>query len=581
MMKFTFPSLSLYGISMAFIFCLVLRSGALIAQVDVTIRDDPQGVAKDLGFSQEFADSLEARNYIFNTVSQLRSNGFLLANVDSLYGAYPKLRVVLHVGRKYELTSLKFSNIPEGIQNRLKNKPKKYLKETYRTEEVEELLKEIISYSENNGYPFASVKLDSVRVIGTSLNAQLIYHPGPLITFDSVHLSTSVNVKSKFITAYLGIVPGKTFDQRIIDQIPARLEQLNYVESLQPPNITFSNEECQVHLNLKNIKSNKLDGYLGLFPNAADGNNLLITGKLDLQLRNLFRSGKSLTLFWEKQQVATQLLVVNYLHPNLFGSPVGLLAGIDLYKQDTTFINRHLSLGISYLTKTAGTVSAFSSWETSRTIGDIPNQTEIVDFNLNNFGLRIENLSPQGFTSLVRSSWGLNIGGTIGRKSIINLQDSDTLGITLDPESIQYALDARIAGQFQIKRSLFLFGRVYAGKMVNDQLFLNDLYRIGGLNTIRGFYENEFYASEFITATIEARYYFAERSNLVAFFDLGSISYQLVQDEFNDQPFGFGIGTNIETNAGILSLNYAVGKSSQQPLDLKFSKIHIGYIASF
>ena len=576
MINFTFSGSSLLRILLVIVPCMW---NGLYAQISLTVINDPDKTVDLLEFETlEFLDSADVRDYLFNTINTLRKEGYLLSNVDSLYGKFPDLHAVLHIGGKYELTSLKFLNIPEEIQNKLRNKPKKYLKETFQNEEVEELLEEIISYSENNGYPFAKVKLDSVRVIASTLNAQLFYQPGPLITFDSVHLSSDL-VKSKFLTAHLGIVPGKYYDQRIIDQIPTRLEHLKYL-NLKQTRITFSNEECQVHLSFTPVKSNRLDGFLGIFPNAAEGKNILITGKLDLQFRNLFKSGKSLDLFWEKQQVATQSLIVNYLHPNLFASPLGLLAGIDLYKQDTSFINRNLKFGFNFLTKNI-TVSAFADWETSRTIGNSPPyMAEIVDFNLNNFGMRLTNYRD-GISSSIRQTWGADIGGTIGNKFLVNINDNDSLSVTLEPESIQYSFDAKLSGQFHLARSWFVYGRVTVGKMVNDQLFLNDLFRLGGLKTIRGFNENEFYASEFITATTEVRYFFAERSNLVLFFDIGNLSYSLIQEDYSDQPFGFGIGTNVETNAGILSLNYAVGKSSEQPLDLKFSKIHIGYIASF
>ncbi len=553
-----------------------LWNGMSYAQVSVTVVNDPDKSLDVLLLeSVEFSDSTEVHDYLYRTISNLRKEGYLLSNVDSLYGTYPNLHAVLHIGGRYELTSLQFSDIPEEIHNKLQNKPKKYLKETFRKEEVEELLEEIITYSENNGYPFAKVKLDSVRVIGSTLNAQLLYQPGPLITFDSVHL-TSNGIKSKFLTAHLGIVPGKNYDQRIIDQIPDRLERLRYVR-LQDNAITFSNEECQVHLSLISVKSNRLDGFIGIFPNAAEGSNVLITGKIDLQLRNLFKSGKSLDLFWEKQQVATQSLKVDYRHPNLFASQIGLLAGVDLYKQDTSFINRKLRLGLNFLSKKA-TVSAFSSWESSRTIGDnVQDMSQIVDFNLNNFGMRWTNVQDQISSETL---WGVDLGGTIGKKSI-QANETDSLFFLLTPESIQYTFDATILAQFQLTGPWFFYGKLSSGVVANEQLFLNDLFRLGGLRSLRGFYENQFYASKYVTGTVEARYFFAEKSNLVVFLDYGSLSYSLIMENYNDQPLGFGIGTNIETNAGILSLNYAVGKSNEQPLDLKFSKIHIGYIASF
>jgi len=563
--------------SMRFLFTIFVLFGFYAqAQVAIEIRNDPRGISKEL--KSDFTDSLELRNYFNSKINVWRANGFLLANVDSLYGNFPDVVVKIYVGDLYELSTLRFSNIPDEIQNKLKNKPRKYLRETYKKEEVEELLEEIISYSENNGYPFAKVSLDSIKVTGKALHAQLNYSSGPYITFDSVFLEAKF-IKPQFLAAYLGIIHGNAYDQSIIDHIPQRLNRILYLEVVSNPKITFSNEACQVHLFIKPRKSNRLDGYLGIFPNS-NGDNLLITGKLDIQLRNLFRSGKSLDLFWEKQQIATQKLVVDYAHPNLFRSPVGLIGGIDLYKQDTAFINRKLLLGINFLSKNNDVIAAYSSWESSRKTSQQPSDS-IIDFNLNNFGLRFRKSPSRGFSSSDQIQWAYDIGGTIGKKSVLNISSGDSAYLDINSESVQFSMNGEISGQVRVKRSFFIYGKASSGVMINDQLFINDLYRLGGLNSIRGFYENQFYASEYITGTIEGRFYFGLRSNLVAFFDYGSISYTTIRGNYEDSPFGFGIGTNVQTSAGILSLNYAVGKSNQQPLDLKFSKIHIGYIATF
>jgi hemolysin activation/secretion protein len=117
--------------------------------------------------------------------------------------------------------------------------------------------------------------------------------------------------------------------------------------------------------------------------------------------------------------------------------------------------------------------------------------------------------------------------------------------------------------------------------MINDNLFLNDLFRLGGLNSLRGFNENFFYASDYFTGTLETRMYIGEYSNIFAFYDQGYVYYNLGQSNNEDTPFGIGLGMNLATNAGVLRLVFALGKSNSQSLDFKFSKIHVGYFATF
>jgi len=101
------------------------------------------------------------------------------------------------------------------------------------------------------------------------------------------------------------------------------------------------------------------------------------------------------------------------------------------------------------------------------------------------------------------------------------------------------------------------------------------------LNSLRGFNENTFYASNYLIGTIEIQAYFNQDSRIFAFMDYGYLQYSLSNTDFSDQPFGTGIGIAVESGSGLFSFVYAVGKSEEQPLSLRYSKIHFGYKAIF
>ncbi len=534
---------------------------------------------------QQGNDSSMVVRLIQSEINTLRGNGYLLANLDSIKFSGDLLIFEVYVGSKYNLASLTIKNLPDEIEDRLKNKPKKYLKSSFKNEDIDELLSEIILYSENHGYPFASIQIDSIKVSGESIFAELLFKPGPLIRFDSLILSGNLIIKNKFLGAYLEIIPGNPYDQRIIDNIPIRLAGLPYLEATDKQYTSFQNEECQVHLNLDKKKANKFDAVIGFLPNEIDQSKLLVTGKVDIGLENIFNSGKTLKLYWEKLHVSTQTLHLNYSHPNLFASPVGFLAGIDLYKQDTSFINRSLLVGLEYLTSGNGKASIFSNWESSRIISlptDPTTLDDLSDFNLNNFGLRYSNGPVRGFSSSNSKQFALDAMGTLGRKTILKSSNvNDSIYTDINLVSMQYAITLELKGQVQLVNGFFIYSRIGGGKMINDNLFLNDLFRIGGLKNLRGFNENFFYASDYITGTLETRMYIGEYTNIFAFYDQGYVYYNLQQSDFEDTPFGVGIGMNIATKAGLLGLVFALGKSKSQPLDFNFSKIHVGYVATF
>ncbi|MBK8584155.1 MAG: BamA/TamA family outer membrane protein [Bacteroidetes bacterium] len=120
-----------------------------------------------------------------------------------------------------------------------------------------------------------------------------------------------------------------------------------------------------------------------------------------------------------------------------------------------------------------------------------------------------------------------------------------------------------------------------SGLIFNDQLFTNELYRIGGLKSLRGFDEESIYASSFSIGKIEYRYLLEQNSFLFTF--VNAAYYENKSRGFNlkDTPWGFGAGLNFETRIGIMSISYALGKQFDNPIYFKNGKIHFGIVNYF
>ncbi|MBL4625711.1 MAG: BamA/TamA family outer membrane protein, partial [Flavobacteriales bacterium] len=115
----------------------------------------------------------------------------------------------------------------------------------------------------------------------------------------------------------------------------------------------------------------------------------------------------------------------------------------------------------------------------------------------------------------------------------------------------------------------------------SEQLFRNELYRIGGLLTLRGFDEESINASLFAIGTIEFRYLLEQNSYTYLFIDGGYYENNSIQEYKSDIPFGFGAGISFETKAGIFSLNYALGYQEQELAPIRAAKIHFGFVNFF
>jgi hemolysin activation/secretion protein len=142
-------------------------------------------------------------------------------------------------------------------------------------------------------------------------------------------------------------------------------------------------------------------------------------------------------------------------------------------------------------------------------------------------------------------------------------------------------LQLEAAGFIPLFRNSALMVRNQSGFLENENLFENELFRIGGLKTLRGFDEESITASIFTIFTLEFRYLFDLNSYFNIFFDGAFYERNTNSGYFNDTPYGIGAGVNFETRAGIFSLSYAMGSRDGEPLQFKAAKIHFGLTARF
>ena len=149
-------------------------------------------------------------------------------------------------------------------------------------------------------------------------------------------------------------------------------------------------------------------------------------------------------------------------------------------------------------------------------------------------------------------------------------------------KSFQYTFGLLAEKYWNLGKQFVLLNRFQGGQIVNDQLFKNDAYRLGGFNSIRGFNENEFYATTYSFLTTEARLFLDEFSYLSLFGDVAWLksNYEGIDD--SQTPFGIGAGISFSTNAGIFNFVYALGSAQDKKgFNLGQSKIHFGYISRF
>lgn len=526
-------------------------------------------------------DSLGIQRVSRELVGALQYDGYLLASVDRAVIQGQAAEVFVKIGERYYWANLRPGNLDEATLSYIGYRERFYKQKPFEYKAVSKLLESIITYSENNGFPFASVRLDSVVVQDEAISAALHYQRGPHITFDTVQVSGDSKTKPLFLSRYLRIRPGQPFDERKVAQAGSRLGRLPYLRTTVPPYASFQLKQGTTHLSLVEVKSNHIDGVIGFSPNEASGGGMLVTGQFDLLLQNLFGTGKRIGIKWQRPQARSQMLDMQYGHPNLFGTPVHAEAKFFLLKEDTLFLNRNFTLEASVLWGEYSSVKLFSDFKVARVIGspftaNTDALGDYADFDLNLYGIGYD---WRSIDSHVMPTRGLafSVQGAVGNKRMKSIAPG---GASENRAFVQYAFEGEAQHYMPISRRFVLKTKVQGGILLSDKLLVNDLYRIGGLNSLRGFVENEFYAANYGIGTLEGQLFLDSESYMFLFYDQGYGQFG-ANISTKDFPSGVGGGIAFSTNAGSFTFAYALGRTSAQPFDLNFSKVHFGYITRF
>ena len=540
---------------------------------------------KKIPFKKSFSSKMERDKELQNVLFACYENAYLTAYYDSVFLDSLSVKAYLNFGAQYKWAHLKRGNVDEGVLSEIGFREKIYSNKPVYFKSVKSIQEKLITYYENNGYPFASVKLDSVVISPEHIEAQLQINKNDKETIDSVVIKGNAKIATVYIYNYLGIKPGDLYNESQLQKINTRLAELPFIRSVKPAQVSFSNKYNKLILNLEKRRASQFDGIVGILPDNKTG-KILFTGDVRLKLQNGLGRGELIDMNWRRLQTQTQDLKLRLVYPFILRSPFGVDYNFKLYKKDTTFIDVNQNIGLQYLLIGGNYLKIFYTNKSSTLLSTkglesntvLPTNAD-VRTNMYGIGYKYEKLDyrlnpRKGFTLLVNAS-----AGTKNIKKNTNLNpvvyDNLKLKSALYNGDLEGSIFIPIRERSTIKvgmQSAFLYG---------ETTFQNELFRIGGLKTLRGFDEESIYASSFTIMSLEYRFILEQNSYLYLFGDGAWYENNQSTKYINDTPIGFGAGISFETKAGIFSINYALGKQFDNPIELRAGKIHFGIVNYF
>jgi outer membrane protein assembly factor BamA len=577
-------SIKYLNILISLFFVFQTKSQDIVLKI---VSNEQKSAVTKLNYRKKLIGKTEAYKEINNILRTLQYKGYLLASADSIYSDTNSVTAIISENQIFKTAHLKLGNLDPGLASKLGISEKFYLNKPFRYKQVAKNLEKIIIYYENNGYPFTSVNLDSVAIEGNLLSAVIHVKKNKFFKIDSIKVVGTAKINSGFINRYLSVKPNMTYNEETMKKISQKVKQLPFVVEKQTQRVQLTERTNKLILFLDKKDASQFDGIIGLLPDA-DSKKTILTGDLKLKLVNgILRNGETFDLEWRRLQSATQDFSGRLIYPFLFGSPVGADYALKIYRKDTTFIDILNNIGLQYYFSGLNNFKIYYKQRTSNLISTsgLTNVTSLPDYadvstNAYGAGVFIERLD---YRFNPRKGFAMTLNGQTGNRIIKKNAKVNELaynGLLL--RSTQYQFEGNFAFYLHLKgNSVLKFGVQGASVFGNSTIFKNELFRIGGLKTLRGFDEESIYTSTYVIPTLEYRFLFAQNSNLLLFAEGAWYENNSNHQYIKDTPVSVGAGVNFETKAGILSLNYALGNQFGNGFDLRNGKIHFGLTALF
>ena len=202
--------------------------------------------------------SLDLKQRIENSISDsvnsfaikeiLYENGFLEANIKTDKSANT---ISIENGPQYFWEEVKLGNINKEVGQKLNFSEKLFKNQPVNINQVFKWQEKFLRYYENHGYPFAKVKLDTIRINNQFIYATWYAELNKQIFIDSINIISDEPLPKFYLTGYSGIKKGNPYNENAIAQIETRIKEIPFVVSAQPHKVVFTDQKTFLNLYLR------------------------------------------------------------------------------------------------------------------------------------------------------------------------------------------------------------------------------------------------------------------------------------------------------------------------------------------
>ena len=431
-------------------------------------------------------------------------------------------------------------------------------------DKVASFLEQSLSQLEKKGFALSKIRLVNFEKKEKKLLAELSVQTEKMRNLDDIVINGYKKFPESHRHQLKRIYKKKVFNQDNLKNVYSDIEKFRFVKQVKYPEILFSTDSTKVYCYVEKSKANTFDGFIGFSNNESQ--DVTINGYVDLVLNNLLNSGETLSLNWKSDGNDQKTFNASIELPYIFKSAFGLKAQLNIFKQDSTFQNTKTALDLGYFFDyNTRLYLGYQSSESS----DIQNQNSfsISDFTNSFVTAQFEFVNFKSDEFLFPEKTKIDLKTGVGsRRSKLNKNDQVFLNL-----NVKHTFFLNSKNNIQLKSQNYYLN--------SDLYIISELYRFGGINSIRGFNENSLQANLFTSLLSEYRYIVATNLYVHSIIDYGYYNDETSKNKGNLVSFGFGFG--LATKNGLFNIVYANGSTKEQEIKGSNSIVHLSFKTQF
>ncbi len=500
-------------------------------------------IKKDSLSAVKFLDSLAENHYYFVKITRVEK-------VNN------KTKIIVNKGKNYNEAWVNLSDETASI---LKTNKEFFTKNL-------DSLKQAIHHKYNNeGYAFNRVKTIFLRMDSNVPVVEINVFKDNRRLINGFVLKGYSKAPQRFVKNLEKEFVGRIYDDDNLLKINSRLQNHPFVLLEKSPQTLFTKDSTQIYLTLQKKKANSFDGILG-FGNSKT-NKITLNGSVNLDLKNVFNGFERISLFWQRNPQGGQNFDLQTDVPYLFGSNFGTQINMNIYRQDSTFANVKFRPALYYHISPRQKVGVRGNFDVSSVLDETYTYGE--DFNKKGMGVFYD------FTAISEEplfAYETKILAEADWLSAYYQKSEKTF------RQNRYFLFAE--HNFHLNGNHYLNLKGESAMLDSGGDFsVNELFRIGGYNSLRGFNEQSLYTDFYGFGGIEYRYLVSNQAFFDVFTQLANVRNSVLKN--TSRLYSFGLGFNFILPIGLMTFQVSNGQEFGSPFKFQDTKIHWGIISKF